>query len=263
MDGASPLPYRCGPEELQSWLRARARGRSRRQLRDAAGSSTKAFEGATATAVALGFWDPASDAPTVAGERLALASSEAAEEILREALLGYPPYHELMSAVARRGSSAVTEADWLETWLATRGYGSSESNRREAVASLGRLVDGTRLGRYIPGRRGHPTRVEWDLEPVLHRLDLPVVAEPTVPEVAGEIPPPPRFQAAPSPPPPVPQRDAPADAPAAGAAPSRRLSRLTLPLSDDLTVRVEVPTPLPPAEKRRLLQLLDLLIGEG
>ena len=49
----------------------------------------------------------------------------------------------------------------METWWATQGYGSSRSNRQEGAALLGRLVEYAALGRYVPGRRGYPTRIEW------------------------------------------------------------------------------------------------------
>jgi hypothetical protein len=226
MSDVSVLPYRTGPEELIRWVEARARGRagsgSRQEERGA-----KSLEGTAATAAALSLAAP-DGTLTETGRRFALADGAGRRALLREVMLGYAPYRELLAEIDRRGDRETT-ADWIETWWATHGVGNSGSNRREGAATLGRLAEWAGLGRYIPGRRGHPTRIEW--------------AGP----VAEESPP----------------ENHPAAAPPRAVSPaSPEMNRLAVDLANGATARLELPRTLSSSEKRRLLQLLDLLIRE-
>jgi hypothetical protein len=197
------------------------------------GRGEKSLEGAAASAAALGLAEPADGTLTPAGRRLALADAGERRELLRAAVLAYPPYRDLFGEIGRR-REAVSTAEWIETWWAMRGMGNSASNRREGAATLGRLAQWLGLGAYIPGRRGHPTRIEWTLP-----------GAPPIPPDAAECAPP---------------LSSPAGDPPSAA--SAEMNRLAVRLADGTTVRLELPLRLPAAEKRRLLDLLDLLIVE-
>lgn len=234
--GGPLLPYRSTPEELGEWLEERARGTSRGTKR-----SPKTEEGLAATAVALGFCT-SSDELTRRGGEYALAREERRAELLREAVLRFEPYARLLAAVRARGE-AETETAWVETWWATHGYGGSASNRSEGAAALGRLLEAAKLGRYIPGRRGYPTRVRWE--------------EPAELAEAGAV----------EPPQPVAVAAAPAEPPAPVTA-GRQAPvhhgdhQLEVDLGEGRSASIRVPRRLSGADKRRLLQLLDLLITE-
>lgn len=235
MDDATILPYRTGPAELIRWVEARARGRGVGGERGA-----KGLEGTATTATALSLAG-ADGTLTDSGRRLALADEAGRRAILRRALLAYAPYRDLLAEIERRGERETT-ARWVETWWATHGMGNSVSNRREGVATLGRLADWVGLGRYIPGRKGRPTRVEWvgTADPG-RAVPQTAVPETAIPEPAVLA--------------------APAGEPPESSA-SGEMNHLTIDLASGSAARLELPLRLPAGEKRRLLQLLDLLIRE-
>ena len=284
MESTAVLPYRTDASTLGQWLTARARGRSAESLRGAA-DSPKGVEGTAAAAAALGFVDGGEGDLTAAGERYALADGVERRAMLREALLAFPPYRELLQALSERGMQAETEVRWIEAWWATRGYGSSESNRREGAAAFGRLAEFAGLGEYVSGRRGHPTRVRWTPGTLLR-----VAADPDPPRLPDRQKPgrggdPDLFSATylqpatepPPAPPIVPAREvvrpaatplptASPEPPRAGKAGSNgsgpTVNRITVPFSNETLARLELPLRLPRADKRRLLDLLQLLITE-
>jgi hypothetical protein len=228
MDDAMVLPYRTGPAELIRWVEERARGRAGAGRRAELGA--KSVEGTAATATALSLVAP-DGVLTEAGRRLALADERERRTLLRGAMLEFPPYRELLAEISRRGERETT-SDWVERWWATRGMGNSGSNRREGAATLGRLADWVGLGRYIPGRRGHPTRIEWAEPPTSGGGETPAPASAPAPRTRTE------------------------------EAERSATNRLEIPLDKGGVARFEVPLRLSAAEKRRLLQLLDLLIAE-
>ena len=246
------LPYRADAGELFAWVEARARGRTTAQIRDDA-ASAKAREGVALTAAVLGF---ARDGElTERGRELALADAPARRAILHRAMLSFPPYAELLAALHERGAARV-ESGWIEAWWATHGWGGSQSNRQEGIAVLGRLAEHVGLGRYVQGRRGHPTRIEWDLA---------ALAPPPSPASLSSLP---AEAEAPdglsSPEPPLP-------APAAvqtrshehhAAAVEAEVNRVRVALEGGRSAWLEVPTRLSRGEKRRLIELLDLLVAD-
>jgi hypothetical protein len=237
------LPYRSDALSLSRWLEARARGHAPGQLRTAA-RSTKGAEGTAAAAAALGLADAGTGELTELGRRFALAGVEERRELTGAAIRRYAPYARLLDAVAARGD-AVTEVGWMETWWAAHGYGNSASNRQEGAAVLGRLAEFAGLGRYVPGRRGHPTRVAW-AEGALDQPAPETAAAPAPREVlaeaAGE------------------GTGGPDMRPEARGGAGEDLNRVVIPLGDDRMARFELPARLPAEEKRRLMALLDLLI---
>lgn len=292
MDSASVLPYRTDAVALAQWLEARARGRSAGQLRSAV-DSPKAVEGTAAAAAALGFTDAVDGSLTDLGERYALADGREREGLLREVVLGFPAYQQMMRGVAERGAASETDVRWIEAWWSMRGFGSSASNRREGAAAFGRLADYAGLGEYIPGRRGRPTRIRWadgalpidgatsptrpraqsgrDSAPDLFSVVPPSVPAPSAPLRRPLRSGPPAAGTGGAEPQAVPRATAasagPSSSPDPLSSPTRSrsdvpMNRITVPLAGSASARIEVPLRLPGAEKRRLLDLLELLISE-
>lgn len=158
--GAPLLPYRTNGPDLSRWLEARARGAAVDQP-GVLGIAAKSLDGIVEAARSLGLVADASTDLTALGRRFVLAPPTERVGILREAVLGFAPYRLVLDAARERGD-AETEAGWIETWWGAHGIGGSQSNRAEAAASLGRLVEHVGLGDYVPGRRGHPTRIRWN-----------------------------------------------------------------------------------------------------
>lgn len=287
MSGPEPLPYRTDSVALASWLESRARGRSAEQLRQAA-AAPKGVEGTAAAAAAMGFVDAAGGALTETGEQFALASESERRVMVGEALRAYPPYATLLQALRDR-EEVETEVRWIEAWWSTRGFGSSESNRREGAAAFGRLAEFAGLAEYIPGRRGRPTRLRWlpaaasaarstataprpdsarrdaaQHTRIFAAADPDLVSEATVDTPTAVTPPHTAAAVTADPvgsPAPIPDRYEHTPHPAPPAA-EPELNRIILPLESGAVARIEVPGRLPRAEKRRLLDLLHLLITE-
>lgn len=224
MGGAS-LPYRTGPEDLVAWAQATARGRSLAQLRP--GMRPKLVDAVANAAELLGV--ARHGALTELGRELALAEPGERRARLREALLRFAPFRELLEEV-RDAGAATSEASWIEAWWATRGYGSSPSNREEGGAALGRFAEHAGLGRYVAGRRGHPTRIEWDLGAVREALG------------DGGAPDAPR---------------SPHPGPTMG-----RVNRVEIALEGGRAAVLELPLAVSRSDKRRLLELVELLVAE-
>lgn len=299
MTGVKPLPYRTDSLALASWLEARARGRSAEQLRLAT-DAPKGVEGTAVAAAALGFVQSAGGPLTDVGEQFVLATDDERRRLVAEAVASYPPYGSLLEALRAR-DEAETEVRWIEAWWSTRGYGSSESNRREGAAAFGRLAEFAGIAEYIPGRRGRPTRLRW-LQADLSETPVPVrrVTDPSLGAISGSRPAAPDLfseaadaepqgalrpaaphltstaaqQTDPDPSPTASRGGSASRLPAAhlaedsdgAATPDRSaeapLNRITLPLESGAVARIEVPLRLPRADKRRLLDLLHLLITE-
>jgi hypothetical protein len=231
---STPLPYRTNGDDLTRWIEARARGRGG-QAR-ALGLTPKGLEGTLLAGEALGLVEPISHELTAAGRDFALSGAAERRLLLQTALLAFPPYGELLRAVAQAELSETT-AEWIERWWGTSGYGSSESNRSEAAAAFGRIAEYAGLGSYVPGRRGHPTRVRWS-----DALGSSVASTPSAPQPPGEY--------------------SPAVSPglAAGVGNGGR-STVTVTFRGGQEATLTLPAALPPDEKRRLLALIDLLVG--
>ena len=229
----SLLPYRADPEELIEWVQDRIRGREGSR----AARSPKTIEGLSQSAALLGL--VVGGVATDRGRELALADGSARRMLIREAMFEFLAYRSLFEVIRSRGQ-AMVEASWIESWWASHGYGNSPSNRQEGTAVLGRLTEYTGLGRYVPGRRGHPTRINWTLE------ELPAEEEGLTYEGRE-----------------VERSEQPGSERHLGvAAPSKSSNRVSVTLAGGLTARLEVPSHLPREEKRRLMELLDLMVRE-
>ena len=257
------LPYRTTGEEVTRFLEARARGRDVSQIQ-ALDFSTGAFQGTLVAVSALGFLDAESRDLTSLGREYVLARQPERATMIRDALRGFEPYGLLLEAVFDRGRPKETPLDWVVTWWATQGYGNSETNRDEGSSAFGRLVEFARLGTYVPGRRGHPTRIRWsedaarEAEPETVRSVVQAAPEAPPETVRVAAPPPARSTVQESVPTAAPP--APAVAPPVGAAKPEPNSSLVLSLGPGRTVELSIPPRITDAEKRRLLALLELMI---
>jgi hypothetical protein len=237
---------------------ALARGRTLEQIR-LQGFAEKRLEGSRLAAVELGMLK-ASGRLTDLGTRFALADAQARSELLRGALMGYGPYAAVLSAAKAGEVGDETEADWIARLWSTAGFGSSESNRAEGVATFGRLAEAAGLAEYIPGRRGHPTRLRWTRLPEAPREPPPATrshaadAEASVSaDRAG----------APSKPPPEVGRIRAAEPSRPQAAEARPAwSEVVFVLGPGRVARLELPPALTRAEKDRLLRLVDVLVRD-
>jgi hypothetical protein len=258
------LPYRADVESLAALIEERARGRPSGAARGP-GLRGKALEGTTVAAERLGLLDAETRQLGERGRRFALAGERERAEIVAAGMREYAPYADLLGAVEVRGER-VTDSEWLETWWGTAGYGNSPSNRREGVVSFGRFVEFSGLGRFVAGRRGHRSRIEWAApgagSPGGAARVAPdpaggdgAAAEPAVP---AATPAPPGL----SPGEPPPAAAAPGFEPGAGAGDPLRGTATRVRLATGDIATLELPPRLPRAEKRRLLALVAALIEE-
>ena len=259
------LPYRATGEELTRLLEARARGRDLAQIQ-ALDFSTGAFQGTLVAGTALGFLDPDTRELTDLGREYVLAGAGERPGIVHRAMEGFEPYGLLLEALFDKGSPNETPLDWVVNWWGTQGYGNSETNRAEGSSAFARLVEFTRLGSFVPGRRGHPTRIRW-AERTTRAPQRPPSARaaavsPPLPTVV-DMPPPARDTR--TEPAALPPSSAPSTTPSRSPTPEAAgevepNSSLVLSLGPGRTVQLTVPPRITTAEKKRLLALIELII---
>jgi hypothetical protein len=247
------LPYRSDASELQHLIHALLRGQTRAEVRRSH-FSAKTYEGVLATAHALALVDDRTGAVTAAGRRYALATPADRPALLRELLAAYPPFGEVLGAEA--DGERVTSLDRIVARWAAHGYGSSASNREEAAPAFAKLVEAARLGSYVQGRKGHPSRIEWKAS----KLDRPGSAADVGGENASRV----AVQGG--------GNDAQVDATVgavaaaslAAGANGRATDRnmLSWELAPGRRVALELPAALSVSERARLRRLLDVLLGE-
>lgn len=154
------LPYRVEGQDLQKMVEHRAKGRSLDQIRTL-GFSEKGYEGTRRAAEALCLLDEDGEL-THLGKKFALErEEEGRRRLVLERMLEFEPYGLLLTSLLDDGSPNTTELNEIELWWSTHGFGNSQSNRERGSTAFGRLVDFVGLGRYILGRGGHPSRIEW------------------------------------------------------------------------------------------------------
>jgi hypothetical protein len=235
------LPYRTDGAGLDRLVDLLARGRELADIRFD-GFIGKGFDGTLAAAVALGLVDDLSGRLTPAGTAYALADASARPELLRSALRHFEPYARVLDELAAGRLGVETEADWLARWWSTQGYGSSESNRAEGVAAFARLAEAAGVASYIPGRRGHPTRLRWTAAVPRPDRGRTVSTPQSVAIESASV------AMRPGPPEPEP---APAES---------EQSEVVFVLSPGRVARLHVPSALSVSEKQRLLTLIDVLV---
>jgi hypothetical protein len=242
-----PLPYRTDADDLRRFVAARARGRTPAQIR-ALGFSAKSFEGTAHAAEVLTLVEDRNGDMSALGRRLALAEEAHCGDVLRDVVLRYPPYALLAENVLTGAGPSPTPLEWIETWWATHGFGSSESNRAEAAPVFARLLEAAGFGSFVQGRKGHPSRIEW--APAAASL-LGLRPPASGPE-ADRVPATARPRAAEAEPPPP-------------ARPSREVSsanEVNWRLAPGRRVLISVPEDLTAAEKQKILRLLQLLLED-
>lgn len=248
---SSVLPYRVDGADLAGYLSARARGRDNTQVQAALNLSSKSLDGIVSAAIVLGFMDDNSGALSERGHQFALASSEQVRrQLILEAMLTFEPYELLFESIAQR-ADRVTTLDWIETWWNTHGYGSSGSNRSEAAPAFGRLTDFAGLGSYIQGRRGHASRIEWvSGAPLTAFSDPSRTKEPQRTQASSAV----LADSSNQP------RTNDAGHLSSSADGEPNMIVLNLPLGPGRIVEIRIPAQVSLVEKKRLLQLLEVLI---
>jgi hypothetical protein len=180
------LPYRTDEEDLQRLLAGLARGRSLDQIRSQ-GFSPKSFDGVLTTAQALALIADKEGSLTEAGRSYTLIKPEYRSGFISAALRSFPPFALALSSALQDGPKP-TPLDWLVTWWAAHGYGSSESNRSEAAPVFAKLVEAAGLGRYVQGRKGHPSRIEWLIDALPPPSPEPAAAGSSAPRQPSTLP---------------------------------------------------------------------------
>ncbi len=236
------LPYRTSGDDLSRLLDARARGRTLEQIQTL-NFSRKALEGTVTAAAALGFLDVESSELTSVGKEYALANNEDRHRLLIAAMLRFEPFELLLEATVREGAE-VTDVRWIETWWNAHGYGSSQTNRAEASSAFARLAEFVGLGAYIQGRRGKDTRIEWHDDA---KVALQNIRPPAPETLSGD--------SAPYPPPNAVEKTKPLGL-------SAEVSRLVLHLGQGRVAELTLPPRLSLEQKKRLLDIIELTVGE-
>ncbi len=153
------LPYRTAVEDLIRLVEASARGRSLDQIQALFPSGT--YQGTLLAAEDLGFLDQETKAITELGSSFLLRESDRSD-LLFTALMNYEPYQLLFEAIFSRSNVNETPVSWVANWWGTNNFGNSQNNREDGAISLAKYIEFSKLGKFVIGRRGRPTRIEWN-----------------------------------------------------------------------------------------------------
>ncbi|MDZ8067728.1 MAG: hypothetical protein RMY64_19250 [Nostoc sp. DedQUE08] len=97
-----------------------------------------------------------------AGKDLAIEKdNKRREELFLQFFLDYTPYGHYLESISHSNNLSTTETQTIKDYWWKHGYGSSASNRDDGVVVFGKLLSLTGLGKFINGRRGQPSRIEW------------------------------------------------------------------------------------------------------
>ena len=255
------LPYRTTPEETQRLIEAINRRRSIEQIQALFPSQT-AFQSAFQAAQALGFVDTATSSLLHLGKDY-LLQVDKRTEILLNAMCQYEPYGLLLEAIFVRESPTETPINWIINWWSSRDYGVSANNRDEAAVTFGRFIEAVGLGTFMLGRRGKPTRIQWGAEAakqikeIINRSEHADVvstsseANTSTPVSVEEA----QFSS----------RGEPLQSPQPSmgymtTVASQDYASMSIPLSGQKIAEVRLPAKLTTKDKKRLLQIMELLI---
>jgi hypothetical protein len=253
--GDQTLPYRTTGDDIERLASALARGRDLEQVQSLFSSSNN-FRGTVSAAEQLGLLDPDTEELTPPGKALALGDPEKKKEVLFSAVLDYGPYELLLEAISGEGifgedGSEFTPVEWIEKWWHTNGYGSSQTNRSEGSSSFAKIVEYLGVGEYKQGRRGHPSRIEWTSDAQLR------IRKARNEEAQEDFRPSPDegdFHKTGSQ-----NRTQVDDKSELSLRPDNNV--LTLNLGDDRVAKLSLPPKLTSQEKKRLVDLVDLMIA--
>lgn len=84
------------------------------------------------------------------------------EKLFLKFILRYPPYGHFLESVSHSSNLSTTDTESVKDYWWKHGYGSSGSNRDEGVVTFGKLVQLAGLGKFVIGRKGQPSRIEWN-----------------------------------------------------------------------------------------------------
>lgn len=118
---------------------------------------------------ALKFWGLIEDIDskmklTERGRRAAKDSGAAASEVLCDVVREVQPYQAMVERAAHRGEQSITGTDVAAHWHEHfRGdVSDAETILNEQVLCFFQIAEGASLGKVIVGRRGRPTRFDFD-----------------------------------------------------------------------------------------------------
>lgn len=98
-----------------------------------------------------------------AGKELAIEREDGCRrELFLKFFLKYPPYGHFLESVSHGGDLSITETETIKDYWWKHNYGSSGNNREDGVVAFGKLLQLTGLGKFVTGRRGKPSRIEWN-----------------------------------------------------------------------------------------------------
>lgn len=133
--------------------------------------------------------------------RLAINGSGAyRHEALRQTIRAIPPYSAVVERAAHRGEDSVTATDVASFWYEHFRQDSSESDKTLNLQAISffQVAQGADLGISVIGRKGNPTRFEFDRDAVKGLIAQTDADDaPKMPAVLAEIEPAPGEEAPP------------------------------------------------------------------
>lgn len=155
------LPYSTDDEDLLRLIEAiKRKPDNEKAIKEIYNKSN--FETSRKALETLGILDEQLSFST-AGKELATEREDSLKrELFLKFFLSYSPYGHFLESIAHSGDLSITETESIKDYWWKHGYGSSGNNREDGVVAFGKLLQLTGLGKFMTGRRGKPSRVEWN-----------------------------------------------------------------------------------------------------
>lgn len=157
------LPYSTDDEDILRLIEAiKRKPDNEKAIRDIYNKSN--FETSRKALEVLGILDSQLSFST-AGKELAIERENGLKrELFLKFFLRYPPYGHFLESISHNSDLSITETESIKDYWWKHNYGSSGNNREDGVVAFGKLLQLTGLGKFVTGRRGKQSRIEWNLD---------------------------------------------------------------------------------------------------
>lgn len=155
------LPYKADDRDVLKLIEAiKRKPDNEKAIKDIYNKSN--FENSKKTLEILGVLDEQLSF-SAEGKQLAIErDNNQREKLFLKVLLRYPPYGHYLESIFQGDNLSATDTESIKDYWWKHNYGSSTSNRDDGVVTFGKLIQLAGLGKFVIGRRGQPSRIEWN-----------------------------------------------------------------------------------------------------
>lgn len=157
------LPYKTDDQDILKLIEAIKRKPDNEKAIKEIYNKTN-FENSRKALEVLGILDGRLDFSSQGKELAVERDDSQRERLFLQVFLRYPPYGHFLESVSQANSLSTTDTKMVQDYWWKHNYGSSGNNREDGVVTFGKLCQLAGLGKFVPGRKGLLSRIEWKPE---------------------------------------------------------------------------------------------------